>query len=67
MFYYELRNINDNELKIKMKERERVRVKKLQAGNMTVGITYDMEPGAGIDKSWVPTLQRIGWIRKPTS
>ena len=46
--------------------RERERAKKIQASNMIAGITSDMEPGAGIDKSWVPTLQHIGWIRKPT-
>lgn len=34
---------------------------------MVIGITGNMEPGAGIDQSWVPTLKNIGGINEPTS
>ena len=34
---------------------------------MVIGITGNMEPGAGIDQSWVPTLKYIGGINEPTS
>lgn len=34
---------------------------------MTVVIAGNMEPSAGIDKSWVPALQHMGWVRESAS
>lgn len=34
---------------------------------MVIGVTGDMEPGAGIDQSRVPALQNIGGVREPAS
>lgn len=34
---------------------------------MVIGITSNMEPGAGIDQSWVPALKNIGGIIESAS
>lgn len=39
----------------------------LQANHVAVGITGDMEPGAGINQGRVPALQHICWIKEPAS
>uniref|UniRef100_A0A2P2KXQ0 Serine-threonine protein kinase plant-type n=1 Tax=Rhizophora mucronata TaxID=61149 RepID=A0A2P2KXQ0_RHIMU len=44
-----------------------IRISQIQTNHMIVDITGDMEPGAGIDKGWVPALQHICWIREPAS
>jgi hypothetical protein len=37
-------------------------VKSLHPNDIVFCVTSDMEPGAGIDKGWIPTLQDLFWV-----
>lgn len=45
----------------------RKKKRNLQTDHMVIGVAGNVEPGAGIDQSWVPALQNIGGVREPAS